>query len=252
MYYAAYPDGPSRLSWPGLIYVRVRPTWIRYSNYSVDPPEIVEFAPNIQLLTLLLSSPARPPTLIPSRLYRDQHDSAWRVSIRQKIESLCLTSIATPYTSREQRHTSIGRTALNNDGPQLDEELSRQQRNVYLVPESAQEPDLDALLNEFWEDIFTAELGSWSLAENDWPPSRTREMFNQWFDVELNASVYDLTPEEPLTQTQVDLEDLHAHRDDVRRADLTWNRAKGNWSGSNSRIEVGSRISGQGVAAAGQ
>jgi general stress protein 26 len=42
-YYGVYPDGPSRLSWPGLIYVRVRPTWIRYSNYSVDPPEIVEF-----------------------------------------------------------------------------------------------------------------------------------------------------------------------------------------------------------------
>ena len=43
VYYAIYPDGPSRLSWPGLIYVRVKPTWIRYSNYSVDPPEIVEF-----------------------------------------------------------------------------------------------------------------------------------------------------------------------------------------------------------------
>jgi len=44
VYYAAYPDGPSRLSWPGLIYVRVRPTWIRYSNYGVDPPEIIEFS----------------------------------------------------------------------------------------------------------------------------------------------------------------------------------------------------------------
>jgi general stress protein 26 len=43
VYYAAYPDGPSRVSWPGLIYVRVRPTWVRYSNYNVDPPEIVEF-----------------------------------------------------------------------------------------------------------------------------------------------------------------------------------------------------------------
>jgi hypothetical protein len=28
--------------WPGLIYVRVRPTWIRYSDYNVDPPQIVE------------------------------------------------------------------------------------------------------------------------------------------------------------------------------------------------------------------
>ena len=43
-YYAVYPDGPSRLHWPGLIYVRVRPTWIRYSDYNLDPPQIVEFS----------------------------------------------------------------------------------------------------------------------------------------------------------------------------------------------------------------
>lgn len=43
LYYGVYPDGPSRLSWPGLIYVRVRPTWVRYSDYNRDPPEIVEF-----------------------------------------------------------------------------------------------------------------------------------------------------------------------------------------------------------------
>ena len=44
-YYAVYPDGASRLRWPGLIYVRLRPTWIRYSDYNLDPPEIVEFSP---------------------------------------------------------------------------------------------------------------------------------------------------------------------------------------------------------------
>jgi general stress protein 26 len=42
-YYAVYPDGPSRLSWPGLVYVRIRPTWVRYSDYNRDPPEIVVF-----------------------------------------------------------------------------------------------------------------------------------------------------------------------------------------------------------------
>jgi general stress protein 26 len=42
-YYSVYPDGPSRLRWPGLIYIRVRPTWIRYSDYNKNPPEIVEF-----------------------------------------------------------------------------------------------------------------------------------------------------------------------------------------------------------------
>jgi hypothetical protein len=43
VYYAAWPDGPSRLSWPGLTYIRVRPTWIRYSDFSASPPQIVEF-----------------------------------------------------------------------------------------------------------------------------------------------------------------------------------------------------------------
>jgi general stress protein 26 len=43
VYYTAYPDGPSRLSWTGLIYIRVRPTWLRYSDYNSDPPVILEF-----------------------------------------------------------------------------------------------------------------------------------------------------------------------------------------------------------------
>jgi hypothetical protein len=43
VYYGVYPNGPDRLSWPGLIYVRVRPRWIRYSDYSLSPPLIVEF-----------------------------------------------------------------------------------------------------------------------------------------------------------------------------------------------------------------
>ena len=43
VYYGVYPDGRSRLEWSGLIYVRVRPTWIRYSDYNVHPPKIVEF-----------------------------------------------------------------------------------------------------------------------------------------------------------------------------------------------------------------
>ena len=45
IYFSRFPDGRDRQAWPGLIYVRVRPTWIRYSNFSVDPPEIIEFDP---------------------------------------------------------------------------------------------------------------------------------------------------------------------------------------------------------------
>ncbi len=44
-YFIRFPDGREPQSWPGLVYVRVRPTWIRYSNYSRTPPEIIEFDP---------------------------------------------------------------------------------------------------------------------------------------------------------------------------------------------------------------
>ena len=43
IYYGVFPDGPDRLNWRGLIYVRVQPAWIRYSDYTRDPPEIAEF-----------------------------------------------------------------------------------------------------------------------------------------------------------------------------------------------------------------
>ena len=43
LYFEAFPDGRERQSWPGITYVRTRPTWIRYSDFDRDPPEIVEF-----------------------------------------------------------------------------------------------------------------------------------------------------------------------------------------------------------------
>jgi hypothetical protein len=42
LYFATFPEGRERESWPGLVYVRVRPTWIRYSDYNREPAEIVE------------------------------------------------------------------------------------------------------------------------------------------------------------------------------------------------------------------
>lgn len=42
LYLERFPDGRERQSWPGLIYLRARPTWLRYSDFSRIPPEIVE------------------------------------------------------------------------------------------------------------------------------------------------------------------------------------------------------------------
>jgi pyridoxine/pyridoxamine 5'-phosphate oxidase len=42
-YFNVYPDGRDRLKWAGITHIRVRPTWIRYSDFRV-PQQIVEFA----------------------------------------------------------------------------------------------------------------------------------------------------------------------------------------------------------------
>jgi hypothetical protein len=34
LYYGVFPDGRERLTWPGLIYLRATPTWLRYSDYN--------------------------------------------------------------------------------------------------------------------------------------------------------------------------------------------------------------------------
>jgi len=41
-YFQAYPDGRDRLSWPGITHVRVRPRWIRWSDFNQRPPFIFE------------------------------------------------------------------------------------------------------------------------------------------------------------------------------------------------------------------
>ena len=43
IYFTAWPDGPERLSWPGLVHFVVSPRWIRYSDYDRRPPLIEEF-----------------------------------------------------------------------------------------------------------------------------------------------------------------------------------------------------------------
>jgi general stress protein 26 len=42
-YFKAWPDGPARLSWPGIVHFVLRPKWIRYSDFDRRPPLIQEF-----------------------------------------------------------------------------------------------------------------------------------------------------------------------------------------------------------------
>jgi pyridoxine/pyridoxamine 5'-phosphate oxidase len=41
-YFAVWPDGRERERWPDITYVRVRPRWLRFSDYGIAPPRIEE------------------------------------------------------------------------------------------------------------------------------------------------------------------------------------------------------------------
>ncbi len=43
-YLAAFPDGHERARWPSIAYFRVRPHWIRVSDFACVPPKITELA----------------------------------------------------------------------------------------------------------------------------------------------------------------------------------------------------------------
>ena len=41
-YFAAFPNGPTRHLLPDITYARVKPVWIRYSDFRAEPPVIAE------------------------------------------------------------------------------------------------------------------------------------------------------------------------------------------------------------------
>jgi hypothetical protein len=98
--------------------------------------------------------------------------------------------------------------SFDDGGAKLTDDLADDRRTVYLVPETTDRPNLAEIIDEFWEAIFEEELAMWMEDEDDWPDPRTRELFDAWFGVVATDSVFDLTPEEPLTQRDVDLVDL--------------------------------------------
>jgi hypothetical protein len=43
LYFRSFAEGRERNERPDLTYLRLRPAWIRYSDYNQDPPLIHEF-----------------------------------------------------------------------------------------------------------------------------------------------------------------------------------------------------------------
>jgi len=43
-YFNVWADGPTRMTWPGIVYFVVRPRWIRYTDFDQSPPLVSEFS----------------------------------------------------------------------------------------------------------------------------------------------------------------------------------------------------------------
>jgi hypothetical protein len=42
IYFAKFPDGRDRLTWPGIVHFKIRPHWIRYSDFNKTSDRISE------------------------------------------------------------------------------------------------------------------------------------------------------------------------------------------------------------------
>ena len=77
------------------------------------------------------------------------------------------------------------------------EEL-RSSPNAYLIPEDEEVVDVRDLVRAVWPDLFEAMLESWLTDPEMWPPDRTWEMFEEWFELQVCECVYDLVAGDPL------------------------------------------------------
>ena len=60
-----------------------------------------------------------------------------------------------------------------------------------LIPESDKEEHSNASINSLADSLFEEELEGWCIHEPWWPQNRTKEMFWEWFEVEIHSVVMD-------------------------------------------------------------
>lgn len=63
-------------------------------------------------------------------------------------------------------------------------------------PSATTKEQFDPLLDEFWPVLFDHALASIWVETNAWPEHRSREMFDEWFDVEVYAFIVDACGDE--------------------------------------------------------
>lgn len=60
-----------------------------------------------------------------------------------------------------------------------------------LIPDYDTDEEAREYINDLFEDIFNEELWGWCTNEKWWPKNRTKELFWEWFDVEIHSMIMD-------------------------------------------------------------
>ena len=66
------------------------------------------------------------------------------------------------------------------------------EHTTYLIPEFFGPDEALACVKKIYSYIFEYELFGWYTDEELWPKKRTWEIFQKWFDIEMNSEVYDM------------------------------------------------------------
>lgn len=67
-----------------------------------------------------------------------------------------------------------------------------EETTTYLLPVYETDTEKDAHLGQYFDLLFEEELAGWWMDKNDWPESRSLELFKCWFDVRFYSVVVDL------------------------------------------------------------
>lgn len=81
--------------------------------------------------------------------------------------------------------------------------------NSYLIPEVEEIEDGIKFIDDKFADIFALELASWTEDESMWPTNLSLKMFWEWFDVEVQPTIIDLTSDYDDNDEQKVEETLH-------------------------------------------
>lgn len=87
---------------------------------------------------------------------------------------------------------------LNNVDPDEDtltaEDL-REDNEVFLIPQFADNSDSVKWIETRWNYLFEHMLMGWVEEETLWPQDRNLDMFREWFEIEIHTMAWDLSGE---------------------------------------------------------